>query len=150
MPPGKDVGNPWTWTQAGFLGVLLKLGISGCAKMLSELEPLKHRAKAKVLGKGEKYYYIFFLGTGEEARGKGYCSRIVRGYQEVAAKEGLPIWIEAGTEYCMRLYERLGFVHVEELILGKGKCDKDGKLKAGGEGLTIWGMIWRPEGYAKK
>jgi hypothetical protein len=40
MPPGKDVGNPWTWTQAGFLGVALKLGISGCAKMLREIEPL--------------------------------------------------------------------------------------------------------------
>jgi len=145
MPPGKDVGNPWTWTQAGFIGVLLKLGISGIAKMVKEIEPLKDRAKAKVLRKDEKYYYIFFLGTSKEARGKGHCSKIVREYQEVARNENLPIWIEAGTEYCMRLYERLGFVQVDELLMGKGKCDKDGKMKVGGEGVTIWGMIWRPE-----
>lgn len=107
-------------------------------------------AKSKVLGKHERYYYIFFLGTGEEARGRGYCSRIVRGYQDVAKTENLPIWIEAGTEYCRRLYERLGFELVEELLVGKGKCDKDGNLKTGGEGVKIWGMIWRPEGYVNK
>ena len=30
MPPGKRIDNPWTVLPAGLIGVLMKLGISGC------------------------------------------------------------------------------------------------------------------------
>ena len=48
--------------------------------MLSEFEPLTEAAKAKGLRKGEKYYYLFFVGTKEESRGKGkdLCLNILR------------------------------------------------------------------------
>jgi hypothetical protein len=39
----------------------------------------------------------------------------------------------------------LGFVAVEEILLGKWKARKDGMLCPGGEGFKIWGMSWRPE-----
>ena len=40
-------------------------------RMLFEYTPLADVAKAKALQKGEKYYYVFFVGTREESRGKG-------------------------------------------------------------------------------
>ena len=48
--------------------------------MLSEFEPLSEAAKAKGLRKGEKYYYLFFVGTKEESRGKGkgICLNMLR------------------------------------------------------------------------
>ncbi|TVY78233.1 putative N-acetyltransferase [Lachnellula suecica] len=75
MPPGKDVGNPLSWVQAGFVGMLWKLGIGGVRKMLNEIEPLKEGPKAKALLTNERYYYVFFLGTDEEARGRGIAPR---------------------------------------------------------------------------
>ena len=38
--------------------------------MLLEFEPKTVKAKAKVLGKNEQYYYVFFIATREDCRGK--------------------------------------------------------------------------------
>lgn len=58
-----------------------------------------------------------------------------------AAREELPIWLEAGTEYCRGLYEKLGFELVREIRVGEWKCDGDGNLLVGGSGVRIWGMV---------
>ena len=113
--------------------------------MLRELSPATAAVKAKTLKKGEKYYYVFFLGTREEGRGKGLCSAIVKRYQDLAKRDGVPIYMEAATEYCWGLYKKLGFMTVEEIWLGKGKASADGTQSLGGPGFKIWGMIWRPE-----
>ena len=71
MPPGKKVDNIWTIVPAGFFPVLWNLGWSGCQKMLLEFEPKGERSKRKVLRKGEGYYYVFFIATRSDCRGKG-------------------------------------------------------------------------------
>ena len=38
---------------------------------MSEVAPLGDAAKAKVLQKGQKYYYLFLAGTRQDSRGKG-------------------------------------------------------------------------------
>lgn len=53
--------------------------------------------------------------------------------------------MEAATEYCWKLYLKLGFVTVEELRLAEGKADETGRQCVGGKGVTLWAMIWRPE-----
>jgi ribosomal protein S18 acetylase RimI-like enzyme len=112
---------------------------------MTDLTRLTKACKVKYLKSGEKYYYVFFLGTLESARGKGMCSRIAKHYQDVARKEGVTIWMEAATEYCRKLYERLGFETLEEVRVGVGKADKGGNACVGGEGFPIWAMVWRPE-----
>ena len=101
--------------------------------------------KAKALREGEKYIYVYFLGTLEKGRGQGLCSAVVRHYQARATREQAPIYLEAATEYCWRLYEILGFVTMGEMVLGKGKAAADGSACVGGPGFRLWGMIWRPE-----
>jgi hypothetical protein len=56
-----------------------------------------------------------------------------------------PIWLEATTEYSMKLYVRAGFEVVDEIILGRGQVGADGLLKKDGEGVKIWGMVWWPQ-----
>jgi GNAT superfamily N-acetyltransferase len=114
-------------------------------RMLVEYTPLADAAKAKGLKGRKQYFYVFFLGTHPDARQKGLASAIMREYQARAAKEGVPLWLEATTAYSMRLYERLGFRIVDEMVLGKGKVDADGLECKGGEGVKIWGMIWEAE-----
>ena len=45
----------------------------------------------------------------------------------MAAKEDLPIWLEASTEYCKALYEILGFVSVEEIKITIENADENKK-----------------------
>lgn len=101
--------------------------------------------KSKVFNEQDRYYYIFFLGTAENARGKGLCSAIVRHYQGIARKDKVPIYLEAGNAYCRDLYKTLGFVIVGEIVTGQDKAGPDGTLVENGPGFKTWGMIWRPE-----
>ena len=113
--------------------------------MAWELPGVSKAYKKKVFQKGEQYYYIYFLGTCKSARGRGLCSELIKHYQSIAAAQGLPIWLEAGTEYAMKLYQKNGFIVVDELPLGKGKAAANGSKCDGGPGFHIWGMIWRLE-----
>jgi len=112
--------------------------------MLGEFEPLTGKCKAKGLKGRKDYYYVFFLGTATSCRGQGLCSTIVKQYQQKAEKENKPLWLEATTEYSMKLYAKLGFEMVDEILLGKGKVGADGLQMKGGEGVKIWGMVWWP------
>ncbi|KAJ6447289.1 Dimeric alpha-beta barrel [Purpureocillium lavendulum] len=127
MPPGEDVGNPWTLIPAGLVGLLRRIGFGGCKKMIWEFTNLTGAAKKREMGKG-RYYYVFFIGTAVEGRGQGLASKLIEEAKERAAKEGLP----------------LGFKDLGGIVLGKDKVGADGERKSGGEGVTIWPMIWRP------
>ncbi|MCJ1434316.1 hypothetical protein MMC27_003683 [Xylographa pallens] len=112
--------------------------------MLSEIVPKSDAAKKKGLGKGEKYYYLFFIGTQKERNGQGLATALIRRYQAIAAREGYAIWLESTTSHSVGIYAHLGFEIVEEMILGKGKAAADGTAKKNGEGLKFWAMVWRP------
>ena len=91
------------------------------------------------------FYYVFFLGTLETARGQGLASAWMRRCQEQARKEGKPIWLESSTENSRDLYAWLGWEEVVVEVVGKGQVDREGKPKKGGEGARLWGMVWWPD-----
>lgn len=145
MPPGTAIDNPWTMLSAGILGLLWNVGIGGCYRMLAVYEPLSKAAKARVIKKDQKHYYVFHLGTSEEARGGGLGSALVKKCQQRAAAEEVPVWLEATTEGSWRLYSRLGFETVEKFWLGKGTVNEKGERQISGSGVPVWGMIWWSE-----
>jgi len=91
-----------------------------------------------------KHYYIYFTSTLPEARHAGYCALVLRDLQQKAEKERVPIWLEAINPQTRDYFAKLGFELCDDIVLGKGKADVDGNLKAGGEGVMIWGMVWWP------
>jgi len=117
--------------------------------MLAEFEPLADKAKTKGLDGQKRFYYVFFVGTRVDARGQGLCSAMMRRYQEIASHDQLPIWLEATTAKSMKIYEKLGWEVVEEMVLGKGAANADGNRCKGGEGVKIWGMVWWPKPAAE-
>ena len=64
----------------------------------------------------------------------------------MAARDGLPIWLEASTGNSRRVYERCGFETVGEIVLGKGTHGIDGAWQTGGPGVVVFPMMWWPEG----
>ena len=120
--------------------------------MLFEFEPRAATARSLALTPREKYYYVFFIGTRQDCRGRGLASALMRHYQGLATKANLPVWLEATTAKSRDIYLKLGFEVVEEIVLGKGKVGSDGLLTKGDEavGVRVWGMVWRPEGYERE
>lgn len=145
VPPGKSVDNPWTLIPAGIFQVLWKLGFSGCWRMLGEYEPATAEVRKAALGSVREFYYLFFVATREDARGKGLSSALIGKLQERAKQEGVPVWLEATTEYSAKVYAKLGFERVGPVVLGKGHADADGTKKVGGQGVVVQCMIWWPE-----
>jgi ribosomal protein S18 acetylase RimI-like enzyme len=146
MPPNKRVDNPWTLLQSGILGALYNVGLKGCRRMITEFEPQADTLKRKAMpnGKHHNCWYVFFVATAEDQRGKGLSSALLRVAQETAAKNNLPVWLEATTEYSWRLYGKLGFETVGTIVLGNGKVGANGMDQRDGEGVPVRGMIWWP------
>ena len=70
-------------------------------------------------------------------------------WQAIAAKDGVPIWLEATTKHSRDVYAKSGFELVDSIPLGKGKSDEHGVKKEGGEGFEIYAMIWWPPKIAE-
>jgi ribosomal protein S18 acetylase RimI-like enzyme len=147
LPPGKTVDNPQTLIPAGLFRVLWKLGFVGCWRMLGEYEPKTGAARRRTLGSfAKKFYYLFFVATREDARGRGLAGQLIGELQEKAEREQVPVWLEATTEYSAGVYEKLGFETVETVVLGKGVADADGNGAVGGDGVRIYCMVCWPSG----
>lgn len=144
MPPGCKVDNPFTLISAGFLGMVWKIGLGATRRMLFDVASVADPVKARLFGKSDQYFYVFFVGTNIEARGKGLCSALIRYYQTIATQRKLPIFLETHTEQGLRVYTKCGFETVAETLTGKGKCAADGRSEEGGPGVKGWAMIWRP------
>jgi len=119
-------------------------------RVLFEFTSKTDTAKSRALKSNKKYYYLYFVGTRIDGRKQGLCSALVGELQDIARKDGCPLWLEATTAYSRDIYARLGFEMTEEIVLGQGRVGEDGLRTKGGEGVKVWGMIWRPEDEEKK
>lgn len=98
-------------------------------------------AKRRRLGRSP-YWYLFVIGRDPSRRGNPPVSpRLILPFIQKAKEARVPVWLEATSEHSKNVYEKLGFKVVEELKIGKGRCDKSGNLVDGGEGVSMWAMI---------
>lgn len=115
--------------------------------MLVDYQSRSDACKKEALPKDvERYWYLFFIGTDEKARGRGLASGVIGRQQVKAAERDLPIWLEATTPSSRDIYKKCGFEVVGEFVLGKGSHAATGKIEKGGPGVTVWAMFWRPKG----
>jgi GNAT superfamily N-acetyltransferase len=92
----------------------------------------------------KEHWYVFIMGTAEDRRRQGLAGTLLEQMQGLARSDGRPLWLEATTAYSRDLYLKHGFTAVGEAGLGKGTVGADGLPAKGGDGVTIWGMVWRP------
>ena len=72
-------------------------------------------------------------------------SGVIRPMLQVAKEKKWPVVLEATTAKSRDVYRHLGFEILEEITVGKGKIDREGRPKEGGEGCLLWSMIKRYE-----
>lgn len=109
---------------------------------LSTAEHLKSHGLTKQEQSG--FWYLFIVATASTHRRQGLAGATLQRVQEEARKDGKALWLESTSPTSRDLYARHGFKVVQEVVLGKGQVGTDGLRKKGGEGVSLWGMVWRP------
>jgi len=74
----------------------------------------------------------------------GVVSALLKTYLDKAREAGVPAWVEASGTHSRDIYAHFGFRLVEAVKIGAGKADKDGYRIDGGEGVTLYAMIFEP------
>jgi len=78
---------------------------------------------------GDPHWYLWFLATAPADQGTGLGSGLLRHMLARCDRDGVPAYLEATSVANRRLYERHGFVVVDEVTVSGGP--------------TLWAM-WRP------
>ncbi|ORY71034.1 uncharacterized protein BCR38DRAFT_415743 [Pseudomassariella vexata] len=116
-----------------------------------------HRAKAKYIGVAQSasnmsttqehptimpHYHLDFLGRNPHVtKILGAVSAVVVSFLEQARQERLKVWLEATSPEVIPLYEHFGFKMLEEITVGSGSVDNQGRAQEGGPGVKAWLML---------
>jgi len=167
LPPGK--GGVFDIGATGWSGLILRRGLHKVfwyagtkpwKEFWTQMVVPNERAKAYTFSSSSDYYYVAFISTALDHRGKGLAQSLLSDLQGRAQEEGKPIWLEASSPASRRVYAKCGFLDVgvdgEESVgkgfrMGVGEVDECGERCVGVEavGVPLWPMVWWPEGYGK-
>jgi len=67
--------------------------------------------------KGRVYIYLMIIGVASEFQGQGFGGKLLGALIEESEQIGTPLYLETTTETNVRMYERLGFRLLNQIIL---------------------------------
>lgn len=78
LPPGKNIDDWMTIIRSGMWRLSYKLSKEGKIRFFEEFLPLLHDTKQEILGERDNQsWYLNYVGTKPEARGKGYARKVI-------------------------------------------------------------------------
>lgn len=110
------------------------------SKSIADEEALANEAKKRHLG-SKPHWALALIGRHPAYTGPPVAGRVILPFIERARKDGHAVWLEASNLHARDVYLKLGFRVVEELKVGKNRCDVMGNLARGGEGISVWAMM---------
>ncbi|KAK3364722.1 hypothetical protein B0T25DRAFT_530853 [Lasiosphaeria hispida] len=88
------------------------------------------------------HYHLDFLARNPSVpKIPGAISAVVLPYLAKAKQDRLSVWLEATSLDVVTLYKHFGFRVLEEITIGVGRVDGQGKLQNEGEGFKAW-LMW--------
>lgn len=115
LPPGPGITIP-RMIRSGMLGVPFRTGFGPFVQFMTANETMDKIHKARV---PKPHWYLMLVGVDPELQGQGAGSAIVREGLALADRESTLCYLETSERRNLTFYERLGFVVLEEAILGK-------------------------------
>ncbi|KAK5998567.1 putative N-acetyltransferase [Cladobotryum mycophilum] len=117
--PGQHLDGWWTLFRSGMWRLYYQLSPEGRRRVFDDVFPLLHDTMEEVMDDRE-FYYLAYIGTKPNARGKGYAKKLIEDMNEKADASNHPIYLEATTPGNVKYYERFGFVFKREINLKRG------------------------------
>ena len=146
MPPGKDMDDWCTYLRSGMWRLNYKLSAEGRSRFFDEFLPILHSTKHEVLGdRDHDSWYLVYIGTKPNARGKGYATKSIQYITEKvcltvtrrgrlwefeangagngkADAERHACYLESSNPINLVIYGRLGFEIRKKIHLLRGKA----------------------------
>lgn len=120
MPPNQNMDDWGTIFKSGMWRLYYQLGKEAKARYFTEFLPKLHDAKAEALGdRDANSWYLVYIGTTPEGRGKGHSRKLVSYVTDIADREGLACYLESSTEVNIPIYNRFGFEVKKEIVLDR-------------------------------
>jgi len=111
--PEKDSENDSSFNAVVAAGISL-LGQDWISDRLANLRVLGE-AKPK-----DRHWYLSFVGTRPESRGKGLASTLIESVTNICDKEKIPAYLESSNPDNVSLYESHGFRVTGEVVIKDG------------------------------
>ncbi|KAL3955741.1 hypothetical protein ACCO45_011304 [Purpureocillium lilacinum] len=120
-PPGKFNDDWWATLWSGTWRLWYLLPSEARRRFFTELVPALHDAREQVMGeRNNDCWYLGYIGTKPNARGRGYASKLIGTMAERADTENRPIYLESSSLANNKLYAKLGFEVKSEIALTRG------------------------------
>ncbi|KAL9032046.1 MAG: hypothetical protein Q9180_006735 [Flavoplaca navasiana] len=121
MPPGKNMDDKLTMFSNELWTVKGKLPVEGQYRFKQEFLPLLHRSKAEVLGSLDNdSWYLVYIGSKPESRGKGYARRLIEHVTTQADDQGRVCYLESSNGANPKIYRKYGFETEKTIRLTRG------------------------------
>jgi hypothetical protein len=112
---------------------------------VTELNSLAHHARQRALPPQATHVLHLVLVANDRshpsATTPAKVSDLIRPVLDMAKEKGWPVVLESTSPRSRDVYAHLGFQILEEITVGKGKVDGEGRGKDGGEGVLLWAMM---------
>jgi GNAT superfamily N-acetyltransferase len=123
MPPGRNMDDWLTLLRSGLWWLKWAYPKDGRERFYGEFLPLLNKTKREVLGERDtNSWYLVYLATREEARGRGLARQLIRWGTEQADEKGQATYLESSHLANVPFYQRLGFVIQRRVKLSQGSC----------------------------
>lgn len=135
ITPSVDTGTTWTtranegaavWSPPGSWRFPTAAAVRSAPAMLRSFGPAGLQRSLRLLGRlesahpDEPHWYLEFLATDADLRGRGIGSTLLGPGLDRADEEGLPAYLESSKFDNVAFYRRHGFEVVEELVAFSG------------------------------
>lgn len=112
----------WRLIQSGFVGAGIKKGMKFMIEMgkyMKKIEtifkPLEVDRNANM--EGRKYVYLMIVGVASEFQEQGFGGKLLKAIIEENEQARIPIYLETETKRNVRMYEKMGFKSINQIIL---------------------------------
>ncbi|KAF2838920.1 hypothetical protein M501DRAFT_934726 [Patellaria atrata CBS 101060] len=122
MPPNTTNDDWLTLLRSGLWRLQYKLSAEGKKRFFQEFLPLLHDTKHAALGAREDdAWYLVYIGTRPQSRGRGYARKLIEQITAQADKEGRPCYLESSNAINPKIYRKMGFQEVRRIHLQRAE-----------------------------
>lgn len=115
-------------------------------RVLRQLESLFTKARARVITPPRQVLHLLLVANDRASVAdqgpKPSIGAVIKPMLAMAKERGWLACLEATNEHARDVYKHFGFEVIEEVHVGKGEVDSRGHRVEGGEGVSMWAMVY--------
>jgi hypothetical protein len=114
-------------------------------RVFAQVEHQVHAIKSRSIPSPSKLLHLILIANDRDSISgdakKVSIREVVKPMLALCKENGWLAVLESTSEKSRDVYKYLGFEIMDEVHVGVGEVDREGRRKVGGEGVTMWAMV---------